>query len=679
MQPSNSSLVATSFARVCAIILGESTVNETANTLVHDKTIDYKTIIRKALLPLIVTVIVNGQTLAAAETGAAKSTPIVVTATRFSATIDTAPVNIITISAEDIANSSANSISDVLRYQAGVSVRSLFGVNGARSTIDLGGFGENSGSNTLILLNGRRLNDLDLASANLATIPLDSIERIEIVQGSASVLYGDNAVGGVINIVTKSALDGESGNVAVELGTFNTQRLTAGLQKMAGDVALSMNIDSLESDGYRDNNTLENTTLIAEISHQDNDWQRGLRYQQSWEDIQLPGSLNEPDYEANPSQAGSFPYDATERRYSIEGFIDSEGMAAEVALRNKHQETSYGSVSDLETLSFTPRLRRQYGSQRIVAGLDVYRSTLDASGTNTQYVTQKNDGLYLTDTIDLGMQTTLNLGIRRQLIEVRASNAPVGNDRRSDGITSWDISLSRKHNDGATHYLRVAKSFRTPLLDEMWSYSTGSLTLIKPQTARHYEIGTRQTYTNGITMNINLFRMDLKDEIAYDITSGPFGENVNLDKTRRDGVNLGLQAPLGQQANVQISYAWRKATYRTGVNDGKDIPLVANRKVTLGSQFNITRDTHLGMEVVYTGSRYFGNDYANAGKKMDSYLRVDLNYRRSFGVWDARLLVQNLTNAKTADSGFYKTSTPNPYHYYSLPERAFYVQLGAAF
>jgi len=640
-----------------------------------------KTLIRRTLLSLAVATIASGQAQAEEDTdGAVQSAPVIVTATRFNASIDTAPVNIITIDAEDIANSGANNITDVLRYQAGVSVRSFFGVNGSRTTIDLGGFGENGGSNTLILLNGRRLNDLDLASVNLATIPLDSVERIEIVQGSASVLYGDNAVGGVINIVTKSALDGESGNVAVELGTFNTRRLTAGLQKMAGDTALSLNVESLKSAAYRDSNAVENASLAAEISREDDGWQRGLRYRQSWEDIQLPGSLNEPDYQADRRQAGSFPYDNIERRYSIEGFVDSESMAAEIALRNKYQETSYGSITELETLSFTPRLRRQYGNQQIIAGLDIYRSTLDASSTfSSQYVTQKNDGIYLTDTIGLGMQTTLNLGVRRQLIEVRAGNAPTGGNRRSDGITSWDVSLSRKHSYGATNYLRIAKSFRAPVLDEMWNYTTGTLTLIKPQTARHYEIGTRQTYASGIAMNINLFRMDLEDEIAYDITSGLFGENVNLDKTRRDGVNLGLQAPLGQQANVQISYAWRKATYRAGINDGKEIPLVPRRKVTLGSQFDITPDTHLGMEVIYTGSRYFGNDYSNTGKKLDDYLRVDLNYRHSFGIWDARLLVQNLTNTKAADSGFYSTSTPNPYHYYSLPERAFYVQLGASF
>ena len=605
---------------------------------------------------------------------AVKGAPVVVTATRFDATIDTAPVNVLTITAEDIADSGASNIPEVLRQRASISVRSLFGINGSRSTIDLGGFGENGGSNTLILINGRRLNDLDLASVNLATIPLDSVAQIEIVQGSASVLYGDNAVGGVINIVTKTALDGESGNIGLEFGSFNTRRMSAGLQKMAGDTALSLNVEGLKSDGYRDSNTLENAALSAEISRDVDGWVRGIRYQQSYEAVQLPGALKEDDYKANPTQAGSYPYDATERRYSVEGFVDNEGFAAEIALRNKYQQTSYGSVANLETASFTPRLRRQYGKHQLIAGLDAYRSTLDAaSAWSSQYVTQKSEGIYLTDAVALSRLTTLNLGIRRQLIEVRAGNAPAGSDRRNDGITTWDVSLSRKHSYGATNYLRVAESFRAPVLDEMWNYATGGFSLIKPQTARHYEIGTRQTYASGVSMNVNLFRMNLSDEIAYDLASY---SNINLDKTRRDGLNIDVRAPIAKKASVRAGYAWRKATYRSGTNNGKDIPLVPDNKFTLGGQYKVTGQSQLGLDIIYTGSRYFANDDANAGKKMDAYTRVDMNYRHNMGAGYVRITLQNLTNTKTADMGLYRSSPSETYYYYPLPERAAYVQLG---
>jgi iron complex outermembrane receptor protein len=614
--------------------------------------------------------------LAQAET--VTTAPVVVTATRFAASIDTAPVNVSVISAEDIANSSATTLAEVLKLQPGVNVSQLFGVTGSRSKVDLGGFGENGASNTLILLNGRRLNDLDLQAANLATIPLESIARVEIVQGSASVLYGDNAVGGAINIVTKSAFDGERAAVTLHSGSFQTRGVRADLRKLADDTALSLSVDRLTSAGYRDDGQSENASLLAEISTESNTWQQGVRYRQSWEDVTLPGSLGEPAYKADPKQS-NFPYQATERRYSLQGFIDGEQLAAEVGLRNKHQETSYGSIAELETVSATPRIRRHYGNHKLIAGVDVYRSTLDAqSAYSTQYVVQKSDAVYASDAIALGAATELNLGLRRQVVEVKAANVSSGNDSRLDGLSVWDVSLSHRYRQGATTYLRIAKSFRSPVLDEMWNYTSGELTLIKPQSGHHYEVGTRQTFANGMHLEANLFRINLRDEIAYDIAAGPYGDNVNLARTRHDGLNLALRVPLDARLRLRAGYTWRKAEFRAGPNAGKDIPLVPRNKATLSGRYSVDGNGQLGLDAVYTGSRYFGNDDANAGKKMTTYTRLDMNYSRQFGHLRGRLLVNNVTNVKTADAGFYRSYAPY-YFYYPLPERSFHLELEGSF
>ena len=108
------------------------------------------------------------------------------------------------IEEEDIENSPAEDLPNLLGLEAGVYNRDLFsGVTGAQATVDVRGFGAVGTQNTLLLLDGRRLNDIDLAAVDFTNIPLNSIKQIEIIRGNAgSVLYGDGAVGGVVNIVT---------------------------------------------------------------------------------------------------------------------------------------------------------------------------------------------------------------------------------------------------------------------------------------------------------------------------------------------------------------------------------------------------------------------------------------------------------------------------------------------
>ena len=121
---------------------------------------------------------------------------VVVTGTRDVQEIRKIPANVTVITREEIERSHAQTTVDLLRSQAGVVVNDLRGT-GKSVFMDVRGFGEIGPLNVLVLVDGRRVNEIDLSGVDWSQIPLEQIERIEILRGSGSVPYGDNAAAGV--------------------------------------------------------------------------------------------------------------------------------------------------------------------------------------------------------------------------------------------------------------------------------------------------------------------------------------------------------------------------------------------------------------------------------------------------------------------------------------------------
>jgi iron complex outermembrane receptor protein len=174
------------------------------------------------------------------------------------------------ITAEDIERSPETTIPGILSREPGVQVSNLFGgVNGARATVDIRGFGATAAQNTLILIDGRRVDLPDLQAFDWGSVPLNSVERIEVTRGnSGGVLYGDGAVGGVINIVTKQAVGRPTGARAeVSYGSFNQVEGRGTAFASSGPHALALYANAVRSDGYRDNGQYHQTNAGADYRY----------------------------------------------------------------------------------------------------------------------------------------------------------------------------------------------------------------------------------------------------------------------------------------------------------------------------------------------------------------------------------------------------------------------------
>ena len=189
---------------------------------------------------------------------------VVVTGTRIEQQVRKIPANVSVITPADIQNTNAKTAADLLRGEEGIVVRDPLG-NGNTAAVDLRGFGETATQNALVLVDGRRANEVDLSAVDWAQIPIEQIERIEIVRGSGTVLYGDNATAGVINIITKSPSQKFSASGGVTLGSYNRGKVDAYASGGYKRTAVSLYGSLEETDGYRENNDYHSGDLGGKL------------------------------------------------------------------------------------------------------------------------------------------------------------------------------------------------------------------------------------------------------------------------------------------------------------------------------------------------------------------------------------------------------------------------------
>ncbi len=201
---------------------------------------------------------------------------VVVTASRTPQTLGTSLADISLISADDIARAGQSSLAELLQSQPGVDIVSNGGL-GTATTISLRGA---DSTHTLVLLDGMRIGSATLGTTSLENIPLNLIDHIEILRGPASHLYGSEAIGGVIQIFTKSGVGKPRPNFSVGYGSYNTKKLSGGVSGEADGTRFSLQAGQTESDSIsafsdgnpsylnknRDSDAYRNTNVSAKLA-----------------------------------------------------------------------------------------------------------------------------------------------------------------------------------------------------------------------------------------------------------------------------------------------------------------------------------------------------------------------------------------------------------------------------
>lgn len=596
---------------------------------------------------------------------------VVVSATRFPETQAPTTGHTSIITKEDIRNTPAISIPDVLRTRAGINVSNFYGNQGIDATVDIRGFGDAAISNTLILLDGQRLNPVDGGTIQWAAIPLQALERIEIIRGAGSVLYGDRASGGVINLITdKSGKPALSATASI--GSYGYKAFDGYMAGGEDGIYYNSFLHSADSNGYRENTENEILSLNGRLGYRQENHDTFVDYSVYRSATGLPGSISSQTYHHDPRQART-PFDDQEKKgfrlrpgtsIAISDALRFEAEFTLVGERHEFDNPSFGpgttSERKLHTIAFTPRLNWQHGlgplPSQTTAGLDYYygRVNADASSYASQDARQISKALYVQNITSLTDRLDLTAGLRTQNMQQTAtqdaysggffpSPAAGGSSDRTRNV--YDLGLNYQVSHWSA-YAKIGSSFRFANTDELFGFDAFFNPVfagdIKPQYARHKEIGIGFADGN-LDGKIALYHVKVDDEIGYD---GILGINTNLDPTRRHGIETELGWNLTQQLRSRLSYSYVEAEFRRGQYRGERIPSVPNSIVTAQLMWDAGRYGSYTAQANYAGTRYTSGDFTNDFGKEPSYTTFDLRANWNFQPVHIALMALNLTDKR---------------------------------
>lgn len=628
-------------------------------------------------LPLTVALaLITGTALA--DTPARLDT-LVVTATRFERDRIDQPSQIRIISQNEIQISGARSIPELLTRAAGLSISSLHGATPSGISLDARGYGEAGNSHVLVLLDGRRLNAPDShAIDHWTAIPVSRLERIEVQYGGGNVLFGDNAVGAVINLVTRAPRP--EARLSLSGGSFGSLGLDGGLGLAGEHASARLDLSLGETDGYRNHAQARHASLGGRLSTEWGLTALNLDFGLGNQRAELPGYLTLEQARQNPraSLPGNGQGDADRRTWHLRpGLVmplgDRYALSGELGYESNRQDSTLAYdmgdalalshvVNEYDTWSLTPRFNLSQSFFGLpadsVLGIDLYRtdfaSRRDYFGTTRLNLRQDSVALYGQTSVTLRPSTVLTAGLRRQRVDQDLGRTGSDALDNSQARNAWDLGLSHRLGD-LRLFARHGQTFRFAKSDELTTFSGLGMPL-RPEYGRGTDLGLEWQPGAG-RVQATLYRQDMRDEIAYNANpDGDWntwdGRNENLQRTRHQGFTLDLGWPLSNTVEAWAGYAYTDARFSAGPDDGKTLPLVPRQQARLGLTWQVNRAWSAEARADWSSDRYYGSDTDNSSPRLDGHATLDLAVTWHRGPWHLRLAGHNLTDQRYATTGF---------------------------
>ena len=612
--------------------------------------------------------------------------PIIVTASRSQEELSEASANVSVVSQEDVEASNAQSPPGLIKDSEGIYFYDASGI-GVAARVNMRGFWGGMSTHNLVLLDGVPQNKGQDGLVDWDEIPMNNIERIEVVRGPVSALYGDNAMSGVINIITKSPSIIPEIKVSAAYASFNTQNYNTSASGTHKKIGYYLGVGAKTSNGFREHNDYENLYFNGKLDFLMPKQQKlrlSLDYNKK-EEGAYPWALTQSQIDADREQArpGSENDSGKEEKLNVslvygKGINESVDLEATPYYRYEDRKAFYTSGSSETSTREQLGDENTYGlllrsnsdidlwgiKNSLTVGVDLQRNRFDYEEYNAPFqvrgslredyrVRQDVIGPYLQDKIEIFEPLKMIVGLRYDFVEFNFTDYTNSGDSSKKKMTKLTpkFGLVYDYAENSNLYLNWAQAFRTPTIAQLFTYGGSSNIDLNPEEATNYEIGLRHRFNDKLKANGSFYWMDVENEITYDYDMRQY---MNYGKTLHYGIETGADFIFGESLEGLVNYSYISTKNENGANKGKYLTNIPIQNANLGLRFKTSLGLKINLICSYTGSSYI--DVQNQ-TKLPGYLTIDTKFIYEQKSWSLFFELNNLFDKEYASYGFRSGST----------------------
>ncbi|HOF34313.1 MAG TPA: TonB-dependent receptor [Spirochaetota bacterium] len=556
---------------------------------------------------------------------ALKGEEIVISASKLSTTSEKSGLSVTVIDSKQIEKSGASKVYELLKAQKGISVSNSSQFGGNTSVFMRGA----NSDHTVVLIDGIKINDPLYGGFDFANLPLNNIERIEIIRGAQSVVNGSDALGGVINIVTKKAR-GDEASFSMGYGRYNNRNAALSLSHAGDKTNFSMGASYEKADGFSkakaksgsfEDDGYSNIAFNAKGGYDYNDMigvELYSSFNRSEYDIDEDAYYDDKNYTQKNS---SFTIGSGLRFAPVEGLSLKSGFSyfyMDKFMRNDADSSDVENPfypSDSKASSFSGDRKKaevsaeyQYDYYRIIGGYEFVSESCENSSSvggatpSLEVYDYKNhkSAFYVMNSFDYDGYAGISAGVRY---------TKTSEDEKA-GV--WHVSAYGNIKDFGTRIRSSAGTgFKNPNLYQLYDLYSGNKDL-KSERSIYYDFGVTQKIQKIAEIDAGCFYSKFKKRIGWD-TEPPY-KCINIDKSSSKGVELSVSVNPVEFLSVFANY-----TYTISKDDKTDEDMLRRprHKYSAGISALIMQKTDVSLTYDYTGKRYDTFNYLPV--KVDSY------------------------------------------------------------